>query len=511
MWVVKGLLFLILLFVLVWFFAANSDQSVDLNVFGRSLLGINIYWVVAVCYLLGFATSFVLAAVRELRFHRELGQLRKAVKTRDREIADLRTLPLRDEPAPRPGCRAVPRRQDGTHRAARRSRAVTGLLIVPAAAVVAVVGILLWRSLRSPGARTGDDGYQQALELWVAGEREEAVRMLTAVVKANPTSVDPFLTLGNLLRRRGDFSRAAVLHRGLTLRPELPRPKKLAVGLALAEDLVALERWDEAREVLDTVMKDATGRASYWKVRFAQWQGQGNLPEAARTLKAAPRFVPERERPWFVAAYAAFQLDRALAHAAAGEAAEARARLKDVEKIPGAVNRAALVRAVLAAVSDDAHEAVTVASEELLDTPEELSIFLPLLQEVLLRTGQYARTIPILERACQAENAPPSLWISLALLYEKLDERGKALRLLEAKAGRPAFTPDAAEPYLRVLMREAGGTDAARVWAMLSRPTRPGSWTCSACGRREESVRWFCETCRAFDSFNRDRRSRKEP
>lgn len=101
MWVVKGLLFLILLFVLVYFFATNSDQSVDLNVFGRAYLGINIYWVVAGCYLAGFATSFVLAAVRELRFHREIGQLRKAAKAKDHEIAELRTLPLRDDPPPR--------------------------------------------------------------------------------------------------------------------------------------------------------------------------------------------------------------------------------------------------------------------------------------------------------------------------------------------------------------------------------------------------------------------------
>ncbi|MCP4571244.1 MAG: LapA family protein [bacterium] len=96
MWVIKGLLFLALLFVLVYFFISNADQTVDLKAFGRDYLGVSIYWVVVVCFLLGFASSFILAAIREFRSHREIGRLRKEGKRKDQEIADLRTLPLRD-------------------------------------------------------------------------------------------------------------------------------------------------------------------------------------------------------------------------------------------------------------------------------------------------------------------------------------------------------------------------------------------------------------------------------
>ena len=97
MWLFRGFSFLVLLFALVYFFVTNSGQSVDLNFFGRSFLGISIYWVVVASYLLGFATSFVLAALREFRFHREIAGLKKAGAARDQEIADLRTLPLRQE------------------------------------------------------------------------------------------------------------------------------------------------------------------------------------------------------------------------------------------------------------------------------------------------------------------------------------------------------------------------------------------------------------------------------
>ncbi len=99
-WLIKGFGFLLLLFTLVYFFVTNSGQSVDINVFGRAFLGISIYWVVAVSYLLGFATSFILAALREFRFHRDISRLKKENAAKDQEIADLRTLPLRQETAP---------------------------------------------------------------------------------------------------------------------------------------------------------------------------------------------------------------------------------------------------------------------------------------------------------------------------------------------------------------------------------------------------------------------------
>ena len=95
MWVFRGLVFLVLLFALVYFFISNYDQTVDINFFGKSFMAISIYWVVVLSFLLGFASSFLLAAIREFRFHREISGLKRAQATKDREIADLRTLPLR--------------------------------------------------------------------------------------------------------------------------------------------------------------------------------------------------------------------------------------------------------------------------------------------------------------------------------------------------------------------------------------------------------------------------------
>lgn len=97
MWIVRGLLFLVLLFAMVYFFVTNSGQSVDINLFGKSYLGVSMYWVVVVSFMLGFGTALVLALVREIRLQRDMARLRKLARDKDRELADLRTLPLRED------------------------------------------------------------------------------------------------------------------------------------------------------------------------------------------------------------------------------------------------------------------------------------------------------------------------------------------------------------------------------------------------------------------------------
>lgn len=376
-------------------------------------------------------------------------------------------------------------------------------LLLPLLGLVVLAAALAIIYRTFAGGRGGEarDDYRHALELWIEGDREAAAQLLRQVVQADPQGVEPFLYLGVLLRLQGDAAKAAVLHRGLTVRQDLSLDQKVSVGLELAEDLIDLERWAEAGQVLDGIQRPAMSRKRYWLARFAQHVGGGDLPEAARTLKQAPRHCPAKDQAELSRAYTAFQLDRALLHALAGEEQAARSRVRDVAKMPDASARAALVRGILAAQADDAAGALTEAASNLLDHPEELRLFLPVIQEALLRSGQFARTIPILESACQAEKAPPSLWINLALLYEKLEQRDKALRMLGSKAGQAGFTPDAAAPYLRLLTRDAPDTDFARVWDMLSMPTGPETWTCCDCGREEVHIRWYCPACGGFDSY----------
>ncbi len=98
-WMVKGFLFLVLLFVLVYFFLANSGEQVDVNVFGREYQQVGLYWVIVLSFLIGFAVCFVMASWRELRLHARIRRLKGRLQEKDREVVQLRALPLQDFPA----------------------------------------------------------------------------------------------------------------------------------------------------------------------------------------------------------------------------------------------------------------------------------------------------------------------------------------------------------------------------------------------------------------------------
>lgn len=96
MWMVRLIFFLLLLALLVYFFAANAGQTVDLRFFGRELLAIELFWVVAASFGLGLLVAGSGWLAREWRHRREAGRLRRQNAGLEKELGELRTLPLRE-------------------------------------------------------------------------------------------------------------------------------------------------------------------------------------------------------------------------------------------------------------------------------------------------------------------------------------------------------------------------------------------------------------------------------
>lgn len=368
-------------------------------------------------------------------------------------------------------------------------------ILAAAAVLIVALLVLLLRTRRPPEPQ--DDAYIRGLELWLEGDRAGAVDAMRQAVDRDPGGVDPYLQLGNFLRRTGDARRAAALHRSLAARGDLPEAKRQAISLALAEDLIALRGWEEAGRILTELQRRKPVDQRFWRARYHQLLGGGDAEAAADALKLAAKRLPEPDAARFRADLALFQLDRALQAVRDGRTGEGRKLVKDAESHGADPARAAYVRALSQLSDDRAEAAAETVTAGLLAAPESSELLLPVLQKALLTTGHYERSVPILESACQSAEAPPSLWIALAMLHEKLGDRELAVRLLEGKAEDERLTLAAAAPFLRILVNDLPDCDFKRIWLRLNARDAKAGRRCRECGATVPELRWVCPACRA--------------
>jgi lipopolysaccharide assembly protein A len=95
-WIFKGIIILLAVITLAVFFAQNSSQSVDLRLLQWQWLQIPLYMVLVGSFLAGILVSLIVGGVRELGLRTRMHRLGRELKNRDREIAELRTMPLQD-------------------------------------------------------------------------------------------------------------------------------------------------------------------------------------------------------------------------------------------------------------------------------------------------------------------------------------------------------------------------------------------------------------------------------
>lgn len=96
MWVIRLVVLLLVVIALGYVLAANMDQTVDLEFFGHEYLDTPLIYAVAACFVLGFFMALVVMALREWRLRREIRRLKRHARQLDQELADLRTLPLKE-------------------------------------------------------------------------------------------------------------------------------------------------------------------------------------------------------------------------------------------------------------------------------------------------------------------------------------------------------------------------------------------------------------------------------
>ncbi len=139
---------------------------------------------------------------------------------------------------------------------------IHALVVILLVAGVIIVGYIVFSSLtgrRSPRSYLDTD-YVLALEALINSDEEEAIGHLIEAAKKDPSSIHPFLVLGDVFRKRGELQKARKIHHELSIRPNVDKEGLAQVFKSLSLDYLELNDFEavvqSARMLLSLKKKD---------------------------------------------------------------------------------------------------------------------------------------------------------------------------------------------------------------------------------------------------------------
>ncbi len=159
--------------------------------------------------------------------------------------------------------------------------------------------------LRRKGKELIDPLYTAALESLVGSEENRAVQLLIESAKKNPSSVKPFLVLGDIFRKQGDARKAVRIHHELSIRPKLKKDEMERIYRSLTQDYIELGKYQRAVQAAQKLLtfnkKDSFALDSLLR----SYEGLGDWDRAVETARTiSNRF--HRDETDFLAPYHAF-------------------------------------------------------------------------------------------------------------------------------------------------------------------------------------------------------------
>ena len=156
--------------------------------------------------------------------------------------------------------------------------------------IAIAVGWLLGRRQESTRMSSSElpSEYYHGLNYLLDGRPDGAIDAFVTALEVNTDTLETHITLGNLLRRRGEVERAIRIHQNLLARPSLPRKQIHQAHLELARDYISAGLLDRAERLLLDLVKES--------------------PEQRRTSRRHLLEIYQRERDWLKAVAVAEEL-----------------------------------------------------------------------------------------------------------------------------------------------------------------------------------------------------------
>ena len=340
---------------------------------------------------------------------------------------------------------------------------------------------------------TQHTSYLKGLEAMIEGKKDKAIAFFRDVLEKNPSETESYLYIGNLLREKGDITKAIKIHKNLLVNPLLDKEQKNKLKESLAEDYLKNKDWAKALPILETL-----------------YHRNPKNPILSNKLMD----IYEKLKKWdkaFNVAKKSFNAEQ-LAHYATHIAAEV--SKKDTKKAnkfisvgeKGNISYAYYLHGKILISEGDESEGIENIKKSISIDPDKAQLYLPLLEEYMFEEGKFGGLEPYLKS--KFEENPDNIYI-LASYISILKKRGqieKAKDILEESLKNFDLKDSNVLLSIAFISNNIDGKMVSEYLAKIKTITdKTQLFKCAKCNNETKEFSWKCNNCGSFGSVNRIR------
>lgn len=338
--------------------------------------------------------------------------------------------------------------------------------------------------------QTRRTSYLKGLEAIIEGDKDEAIKLFREVLERDPSDIESYLYTGNLLREKGEVSKAIKIHKNLLVNPLLDNAQKHKLKEALAEDYLRNEDWAKALPVLETLYhkspKDPRLLTRLMNIyeKLRKWDKAYNV--AKRTF--------DKKK---LAHYATYLAEKVVKE----DTKKASKFISVGEK--GDISYAYYLHGKLLISEGDESGGLEYIKKAISINPDKAFLYLPALEEYMFEEGQFGDLEPYLKS--KFEENPDNIYI-LASYISILKKRGqseKAKDILQESIKNFDLNDFNNLLSITIISNEINDKMVSeylnKIKTMMNSRKH---FKCSECNKETTDFSWKCDGCYSFGTIN---------
>lgn len=329
------------------------------------------------------------------------------------------------------------------------------LVLVPA------LVFLVFRTRARKRKTSRDNEFSEAISLLLAGNKEEALEKLCAVVKKDTSNIDAYIKIGDLYRETGQASKAIKIHQDITVRSGLTALQEKHIYRSLILDYSSTNNFAAAISFCDKLLTNNKSDLWVQKKKLELLEKKKAWRAAFTFLRQNPHLLPGERRQQF----ALYKMEEGLQLANDKKEHDARVKFRQAIKIDDKLPEAYLNIADSYLRVDKPNNAMKWLKKFIEKVPEKIDIASDRMQKILIEFSDFGEIEKIYLDVIRKAPAAIHPKLSLAEIYDKKGELRRSIQLYrEILEQTPDF--DHARYLLVRAQIRLGNKEAALVTAM---------------------------------------------